>query len=278
MSPKSKLEFIVFQFARLVSIFALSVVICIIFFIIWQGLPRFSLDFIFKNPYDGMTKGGIFPAIIGTFLLVVLSCSIAFPLGVFAGIYMNEYAENKILRYTTRLMTQNLAGIPSIVFGLFGLSLFVKWLNLGVSLLSGSLTLAILILPVIIKTTEESLKAVDPIYRLTSYSLGASKIRTIFFIVLPMAFPSILTAFILSIGRVAGETAAIIFTAVAFYAPNIKYSIDSQVMALPYHIYVMATSGIDLEVSREIAFSTSLVLLILILILNTIAGTLRLRK
>lgn len=278
MPQKSKIEAYVFAFAQFISLLVFILILSIILFIVWQGIPRLNLDFIFKNPFDGMMKGGIFPAIVGSLLLITLSCTIAFPLGVFAGIYMAEYSEIRILRYITRIMTQNLAGIPSIVFGLFGLSIFVKWFGLGVSLLSGSLTLAILILPLIIKTTEESLKAVDPIYRLTSYSLGASKIRTIFVIVLPMAMPGIITSFILSIGRVAGETAAILFTVVAFYTPNVNYSLDSQVMALPYHIYVMATSGIDLNVSREIAFSTSLVLLLLIIILNTIAGSLRLRK
>lgn len=278
MTKKSKVEAAFFAFATSISFLVFFLIILIVVFIIWQGIPRLSLDFILQNPYDGMMKGGIFPAIIGTLLLIFSSCIIAFPLGVFAGIYMAEYSEIRILRYITRIMTQNLAGIPSIVFGLFGLSIFVKWFGFGVSLLSGCLTLAILILPLIIKTTEECLKAVDPIYRLTSYSLGASKIRTIFVIVLPMAFPGIITSFILSIGRVAGETAAILFTVVAFYTPNGEYSLDSQVMALPYHIYVMATSGIDLNVSREIAFSTSLVLLLLIFVLNGIAGLMRLRR
>ncbi|GAB4327624.1 MAG: phosphate ABC transporter permease PstA [Flammeovirgaceae bacterium] len=226
-------------------------------------------------PTNGMTEGGIFPAILGTLMLVLGSSLFAFPIGLLAGIYMSEYAKEGKLKRFIRMMTNNLAGVPSVVFGLFGLSLFVNMLGLGVSALSGSLTLALMILPVIIRTTEESLQFVDNNHRLASYALGASKLFTIWKVVLPIALPNILTGFIISIGRVAGETAPIIFTAAVYFLPQISYSFYEPVMALPYHLYVTSTSGIDLEKSRELAYGTAFVLIVIVLIINLIANFIR---
>lgn len=261
-------EKLIFWILRLLSILVFSIAFLILGYIFFQGLPRLKLDFIILSPSDGMMKGGIFPAIIGTFFLILCTSILSFPLALFAGIYLSEYANNRIFRFISQVMTQNLSGVPSIVFGLFGLAFFVRGIGLGVSLLSGSLTLAVMILPMLIKTTEESLKSIDSQFRLTSYALGANKIQTIFQVLLPMAFPNILSALILSIGRISGETAAILFTAVTFFSDKIDFDIKSQVMALPYHIYIMATTGIDLNASREIAFASSMVLISLILVIN----------
>jgi phosphate transport system permease protein len=250
-------------------------VLSILGFIFYEGAKKISWEFLTSAPTNGMMDGGIFPAILGTFALIIGSCLFAFPIGVVSGIYMNEYAGKSWFKTVVRMMTNNLAGVPSIVFGLFGMALFVNFFGFGVSLLSGCLTLGLLIMPTIIRSTEESLKMVDDTYRLSSYALGANKLQTVFKVVLPTAFPNILTGLILSIGRVAGETAPIIFTAVAFYLPETNISLNSPIMTLPYHLYVMATSGIDLEKSKAIAFGTALVLMSIILALNLITGGLK---
>jgi phosphate transport system permease protein len=172
-------------------------------------------------------------------------------------------------------MTNNLAGIPSIVFGLFGMALFVNKLGFGGSIIAGSLTLGLLTLPVVIRTTEEALKAVDDSFRLGSYALGASKLQTVRKVVLPIALPNIITGLILSIGRVSGETAPILFTVAAYFLPKLPTSIFDQVMALPYHLYVISTSGNNIEQSRPIAYGTALVLIMIVLIVNLIANGLR---
>ena len=199
----------------------------------------------------------------------------AFPVGVISGIYLNEYAGNGKIVGFIRMMTNNLSAIPSIVFGLFGMSLFVNTLGFGDSIIAGSLTLGILVLPVVIRTTEEALKQIDDSYRLGSLALGASKLQTIFKVVLPMAMPNIITGLILSVGRVSGETAPILFTAAAYFLPKLPTSIFDQVMALPYHLYVLATSGTNLEASRSMAFGTALVLVLIVLILNLLANAMR---
>jgi phosphate transport system permease protein len=230
-----------------------------------------------EPPKEGMLKGGIITPIIGTILLIFYSGLIAFPLGILSGIYMNEYLKDGKLKRFITLTTNNLAGVPSVVFGLFGLSVFVNTFGWGVSVISGAFTLALMILPIVIRTTEESLKQVEYTYRLASYALGATKWQTIWNIVLPAAIPNIITGLILSVGRVAGETAPIIFTAVAYFLPTIDFSIDKPVMALPYHLYVLSTSGIDLQASRDVAFGTALVLISMIFILNLLANFLRKR-
>lgn len=200
---------------------------------------------------------------------------VAFPIGVFSGIYINEYAKDGFFKRFIKLMTNNLAGIPSIVFGLFGMSLFVNTLGFGDSILAGSLTLGLLTLPVVIRTTEEALKSVDNTFRFGSYALGATKLQTIRRVVLPMSIPNIITGLILSIGRVSGETAPILFTVAAYFLPKLPSSIFDQAMALPYHLYVICTSGTNIEESRPIAYGTALILIAIVLIANLLANRLR---
>lgn len=266
---------IAFWIIRIMSFSIIAVLLWIIFFIVVKGIPAISWDFLTKMPEEGMTEGGIFPAIVGTLCLCLGSMIFAFPIGIMSGIYINEYAGNaRIIRFV-RMMTNNLGAIPSIVFGLFGMSLFVNTMGFGDSIIAGSLTLGILVLPVVIRTTEEALKQIDDSYRIGSLALGASKLQTISKVVLPMAMPNIITGLILSIGRVSGETAPILFTVAAYFLPQLPDSIFDQVMALPYHLYVLSTSGTDLEASRTMAFGTALVLVLMVLILNLSANALR---
>lgn len=264
-----------FWIIGLMSTCIIGVLLWILIFIIVKGIGVISWDFLTSMPKDGMTDGGILPAIVGTLCLCVGSMIFAFPVGVISGIYLNEYAGNGKIVGFIRMMTNNLSAIPSIVFGLFGMSLFVNTLGFGDSIIAGSLTLGILVLPVVIRTTEEALKQIDDSYRLGSLALGASKLQTIFKVVLPMAMPNIITGLILSVGRVSGETAPILFTAAAYFLPKLPTSIFDQVMALPYHLYVLATSGTNLEASRSMAFGTALVLVLIVLILNLLANAMR---
>jgi phosphate transport system permease protein len=269
---KQKLAFTLFG---ALGYFIVAILVAILSFIIFKGFKAISWNFITQMPEEGMTKGGIYPAIIGTLYLVLGSMLFAFPVGVMAAIYMNEYVKEGFIKKFIRLMTNNLAGVPSIVFGLFGMALFVNKLNFGDSILAGALTLGLLALPVVIRTTEEALKAVDDTFRQASYGLGASKWQTIRSVVLPIAFPNIITGLILSIGRVSGETAPILFTVAAYFLPKIPTSIFDQAMALPYHLYVISTSGTNIEESRPIAYGTALVLVIIVLICNLLANGLR---
>lgn len=272
---KKTKQTIAFWIIRLMSLSILGVLVWILAFILVRGIGAVSWEFLTSMPDDGMTGGGILPAIVGTICLSVGSMIFSFPIGVLSGIYLNEYAGNgKIIRFI-RMMTNNLSAIPSIVFGLFGMALFVNGLGFGDSILAGSLTLGILVLPVVIRTTEEALKQVDDSYRHGSLALGASKLQTIFKVVLPMAMPNVLTGLILSLGRVSGETAPILFTVAAYFLPKLPTSIFDQVMALPYHLYVLSTSGTDIEASRSMAFGTAFVLVMIVLILNLIANALR---
>ena len=272
---KRRNQAIAFWSFRIISYLIAAMLFLILGFIISRGIKALNWDFITQMPEDGMTKGGIMPAIVGTMYLVLGSMMFAFPLGVLAGIYMNEYAKEGFLKRFIQVMTNNLAGIPSIVFGLFGMALFVNKLEFGDSIIAGSLTLGLLALPVVIRTTEEALKAVDDSYRNGSLALGASKWQTTSRVVLPSAFPNIITGLILSIGRVSGETAPILFTCAAYFLPKLPESIHDQVMALPYHLYVIATSGTNIEESRPIAYGTALVLIIIVLIMNLLANLLR---
>lgn len=264
-----------FWIIGLMSTCIIGVLLWILIFIIVKGIGVISWDFLTSMPKEGMTEGGILPAIVGTLCLCVGSMIFAFPVGVISGIYLNEYAGNGKIVGFIRMMTNNLSAIPSIVFGLFGMSLFVNTLGFGDSIIAGSLTLGILVLPVVIRTTEEALKQIDDSYRLGSLALGASKLQTIFKVVLPMAMPNIITGLILSVGRVSGETAPILFTAAAYFLPKLPTSIFDQVMALPYHLYVLVTSGTNLEASRSMAFGTALVLVLIVLILNLLANAMR---
>jgi len=237
--------------------FAVVATIGIIAVIIWRGAPSISAEFIFGMPKSNMTAGGIWPAIYGTIVLTLGTALIALPLGMGAGIYLAEYAKRGTGTRIVRLSIQNMAGVPSIVYGLFGLSLFVIVMHFGVSILSGSLTLACLTLPVIIAATEEALRQVPQDLRQASLALGATKLRTTLVVVLPAAAPGIVTGSILGLSRAAGETAPIIFTAAAFYAPMPRSPLD-QVMALPYHLYIMATQAV--KPAPTIVWGTAFVL------------------
>ncbi len=274
MNKKTK-QTIAFSIIKLLGIVVIAILVWIQGFIFVNGIGVISWDFLTQAPTEGMTSGGIFPAIVGTLCLVAGSIIFAFPLGVMAGIYINEYTKDHWTVKVIRVVTNNLSGIPSIVFGLFGMSLFVNTLGFGDSILAGSLTLGLLVLPIVIRTTEESLKAVPDSFRSGSIALGASKLQTTFKVVLPSAFPNILTGLILAIGRVSGETAPILFTAVAYFLPKLPSSIFDQVMALPYHLYVIATSGTDIEASRPVAYGTALVLIIIVFVMNMLATILR---
>lgn len=265
----------VFWILRIFSFSVVLILFAILGFIIVKGLPAMSWEFLTSMPEEGMTKGGILPAIIGTLCLVAGSMIIAFPVGVMSAIYLNEYATNRRIKSFIRMMTNNLAGVPSIVFGLFGMALFVNKLKFGDSIIAGSFTLGLLALPVIIRTTEEALLAVDNTYRHASLALGASKWQTTRKVVLPIAFPNIITGLILSIGRVSGETAPILFTVAAYFLPKLPHGVFEQVMALPYHLYVLATSGTNIEAARPMAYGTALVLILLVLIMNLLANLVR---
>ncbi len=265
---KEKIFFSIFRISAAVNGAALLI---ILFFMLKGGLKAISWTFLTQAPIDNMTKGGIFPCIIGTLCLSIGAVAIAFPIGVASAIYLNEYAKQNRIIEIIRLGINNLAGVPSIVFGLFGLAFFVIWLKLGVSILSGALTLAAMSFPVIIGASEEALKSVPKTYREASLALGATKWQTIYKVVLPAALPGILTGGILGISRAAGETAPIMFTAAVFFAPKLPASIFDEVMALPYHIYVLATAGTHIEATRPLQYGTSIVLIALIFGMNIIA-------
>ncbi|MEY8488926.1 phosphate ABC transporter permease PstA [uncultured Parabacteroides sp.] len=274
MTPVTSQKF-AFGFFTLLSYLVVAILFVILGFILIKGGSVISWDFLTKAPEEGMTKGGIFPAIVGTFYLILGSSLISFPIGIMSGIYMNEYATNgKLVRFI-RVMTNNLSGVPSVVFGLFGMSLFVNTLGWGDSIIAGSFTLALMSLPLIIRTTEEALKSIDDSFRHGSLALGATKLQTIRRVVLPMAFPNIITGLILSVGRVSGETAPILFTVAAYFLPQLPGSIFDQCMALPYHLYVISTSGTDIEASRGMAYGTALVLIAIVLVVNLLANLLR---
>jgi phosphate transport system permease protein len=262
------LFFWLFRGAAVVNGLALFVVG---YFVISNGAEAISWEFLTRPPTDSMTKGGIFPCILGTFYLAAGAICFALPIGVASAVYMNEYAaKGRVLRII-RFGINNLAGVPSIVFGLFGLAFFCIVLGLGVSLLAGILTLGVLTLPVIIGATEEALKAVPDDYRKASLALGATQWQTIYRVVLPAAIPEILTGAILGLSRAAGETAPIMFTAAVFFTPVLPSSLFDEVMALPYHIYVLATAGTDIALTRPLQYGTALVLIVLVCGMNLFA-------
>jgi len=275
MLDKNLSQKIAFWTFRLLGLFVIGILLWILGFVIYNGIGVISFEFLFEAPKNGMVEGGIFPAIIGTFCLIVGSMIVAFPLGVMSAIYTNEYVREGKISKAIRMMTNNLGSIPSIIFGLFGMALFVNTMSWGDSIIAGSFTLGLLTLPLVIRTTEESLKMVPDSLRNGSYALGATKLQTIRRVVLPMAFPNIVTGLILSIGRVSGETAPILFTVAAYFLPKLPTSIFDQVMALPYHLYVISTSGTNLEAARPMAYGTALVLITLVLIINFSASLLR---
>ena len=264
-----------FTIVRLSALLIALVLGGLIAYIVANGVSGISWDFITLPPTDSMTKGGIMPAILGTLYLTIGAIAVALPLGVVSAIYLTEYAKQGTFVRLVRIGINCLAGVPSVVFGLFGLGFFVVFLQFGSCILSGALTLGVLVLPTIIGASEEALKAVPQTFREASLALGISKWQTIYKIVLPMALPGILTGAILGIGRAAGETAPIMFTAAAFFTAKLPGSIFDEVMALPYHIYVLATAGTHIEQTRPIQFGTVLVLVGLVLGVNLVAIVIR---
>lgn len=275
MDKKKIQEKIAFSILTFTMLLVLIPIVLILGFIIYKGIGTISWEFLSAMPRKGMKEGGIFPAIIGTVYLVLGTMTFALPLGVGSAIYLNEYAKRGKLTKIIRLAILNLAGVPSVVYGLFGLGLFVFFLGFGTSILAGSLTLACLILPVIITASEEALKSVPQDYRAASLALGATKWQTIRHVVLPHAMPGILTGAILGIGRAAGETAPILLTVVAFFLPRLPKSAFDQAMALPYHLYIISTQVPNMP--EGIQYGTALVLLGVISIFFIIATTIRIK-
>ena len=264
---------VAFTLLFVATVLVILPVVFIVFIIVQKGWHAISWEFLAAMPKNGMREGGIFPAIVGTVYLVVGTLIFALPLGVLSAIYLTEYAKDNLLTRLIKLAIINLAGVPSVVYGLFGLGIFVIFLKFGSSILAGSLTLAIMVLPIIITTTKEALDSVPQSFREVSLSLGASKWQTIRYSVLPHALPGILTGIILAISRAAGETAPILFTVAAFYLPHLPQSIFDQAMALPYHLYVISTQVPN--VSVEIRYGTALVLLVMVLSANFVAIVIR---
>ena len=264
-------------FIRLMTYMIVFAIASIIIKVLWNGLPVINWEFLTTMPKRGGSEGGILPAIVGTLFLALGTIGIALPLGMATAVYLSEYAKAGRFTRTVRLAIVTLAGVPSIVFGLFGLGLFVIFLQFGASIVAGCLTLACMILPIIIVSSEEALRAVPKSLREGSLALGATKWQTIYKNVLPYSMSGILTGSILGIGRAAGETAPILLTVAAFYLPKLPKSIFDQVMALPYHLYVLATQHPDIEKVRPMQYATALVLLGLVLGVNLVAILLRIR-
>ncbi len=256
-----------------VAILVVVPIVLVILFVIYNGIGTISWEFISAPPTNGMREGGIWPALLGTIFLTFGTAIISFPLAIGAAIYLSEYAADNRMTRMVRLAIVNLAGIPSIVYGLFGLGAFVLFMQFGTSILAGSLTLGILTLPVVISTAEEAIASVPQQFRTVSLSLGATRWQTIRHQVLPHALPGILTGIILGLGRAAGETAPILFTVAAFYLPDLPHSIFDQTMALPYHLYVISTQVPGMPLS--IQYGTALVLLLIVLSLTLSATFVR---
>ena len=273
-------EFLGFLLLKVTTLLLIFILGFILFDIFSKGLGIISWEFIFQPPKKGMTEGGIWPAIVGTFWVSLVTIVFSVPVGMFAAIYLNEYAKQGRLLRLIRLAIRNLSGVPSIVYGLFGFSLFVLYLNLGLSVLSSGLTLGLLTLPWTITASEEALKTVPLSYREGALALGATKWQTIRTNVLPYAIPGMLTGTILGLARAAGETAPILFTGVAFFWPFLPEFPDTlltQFMALPYHLFIMSTQHHEIVKVRPIAYGTALVLVVLIILMNSLAVWIRFR-
>ena len=268
LDPK-KSQNIAFALLLIVTILIIVPVLMIIGVIVKEGYSAITWEFLTGMPKDGMRGGGILPAIVGTLSIVTCAICITLPIGVLAAIYLNEYAKDNLLTRIIKLSIVNLAGVPSVVYGLFGLGLFVMLLKFGVSIIAGALTLSIMELPVIITTSRQALNSVPYSFREASLSLGVSRWQTIAHVVLPNALPGIMTGAILSIARISGETAPILFTAAAFYVPKLPHSVFDQVMALPYHLYIISTQIPNMP--KNITYGTALVLLVMVLTMSLTA-------
>ena len=275
MMSRQLTQRLVFTLITLAAIATVTPIVLVVGYIAWLGAPAISWEFLTAIPRDGMRAGGIWPAIVGTAYLTLGTALIAVPLGVAAAVYLSEYAKDNRLTRAIRIAIINLAGIPSVVYGLFGLGLFVLFLKFGTSLLAGSLTLSIMTLPVIISTAEEALRSVPQSFRVVSFSLGGTKWQTIRRVVLPQALPGILTGVILGLERAAGETAPILFTAAAFFLPRLPDSVFDATMALPYHLFVISTQVPGMPI--QIQYGTALVLLVFVLSMNVISTIIRSR-
>ena len=269
------LEKIMYHFLRIATYFIVMVIGYIIFDIVWKGFPAVNWEFLTGFPRSSGAEGGIFPAIVGTFYLVIGTLLFSLPIGIASAVYLSEYARQNKFTRAIRLAIITLAGVPSIVFGLFGLGLFVIFLKFGASIISGSLTLSCMVLPTIIVSSEESLRAVPKSFREASLALGATKWQTIRKNVLPYSLSGMLTGSILGIGRAAGETAPILLTAAAFFHPKLPRSIFDQVMALPYHLYILATQHPKASKVLHMQYGTAFVLIVLVLGLSVGAMILR---
>jgi phosphate transport system permease protein len=270
-----KVEKLGFGFLVFISLLTVIPIISIVIYIFYKGVPAISWEFLTAMPANGMKSGGLWPAIIGTFYLTVGTAVFSVPLGIAAAIYIAEYAPNNRWTRLIRIAIINLAGIPSVVYGLFGLGLFVVFMNFGTSILAASLTLSIMTLPVIISTTEESLRSVPNSFRAVSISLGATRWQTIKRVVLPQALPGIITGVILGLERAAGETAPILFTGAAFFLPRLPQSPFDATMALPYHLFVISTQVPGMPI--QIQYGTVLVLLLFVMVMNIAATIIRSR-
>jgi phosphate transport system permease protein len=277
VNKKKLFEFLGFFSLRICVYLVLAVILLFVYDIGSKGAGTINWEFLSQAPRRGMTEGGIFPAIIGTFLVTIVTAILAVPLGMFAAIYLNEYAKQTKLTRIIRLSIRNLSGVPSIVYGLFGVILFVNILKFGTSILSAGLTLGLLTLPWTITASEEALKTIPNSYREGALALGATKWQSIRTNVLPFALPGMFTGIVLGLARAAGETAPIMFTGAAFYLPMLPKSLGDQFMALPYHLYVMATQHHAISQVRPLAYGTALVLIILILLMNMTVFILRYR-
>ncbi len=265
--------------ALLIVCIAVTCVFLLIFLadVLFRGASVLSWEFLFSKPRNEMTEGGVFPAIFGTFLLTLASIVIATPLAILSATYLTYYAKEGVFKRTVQIALDTLAGVPSIVYGLFGLTIFVKMLSMGVSLLAGACTLAVLVLPVIVSNAHEAFNKVPQDFIEASYGLGANKMQTILKVSLPVALPNILTGVIISIGRVAGETAPIMFTAVTFYSRFLPTGLLSEVMALPYHIYALVSEGVHPESQIPIAYGSAFILIILVVGVSSLAVVMRYR-
>jgi phosphate transport system permease protein len=270
-------EMMVFTFFRGCAVLLVLALIVLVGYILTGGLERLSIEFLTEMPRRANTQGGILPAIVGTFYLMLIVLAISVPIGVMSAIYLQEYESSSVMGRVFRLAVYNLAGVPSIVYGLLGLGIFVAYLGLGFSLISAGLTLSIMTLPLMITSAREAIAAVPSTVREASYALGATKWQTIWHQVLPYALPGIFTGIILSVSRAAGETAPLMLTGVAMSLQRLPDSFFDSFMALPYHVFYMATQSSDLMATRPIQYSTAFVLLLLVLGMNLIAIVLRKR-
>jgi phosphate transport system permease protein len=273
MNAAKTREKIAFTILGLVTLLVVAPIVLTIVYIVSNGIGTVTWEFITQAPRNGMREGGIFPAIIGTIILILGSLLFSLPMGILSAIYLVEYAKDNFFTRLIKLSVVNLSGIPSIVYGLFGFTLFVVFLKFGASILAGSLTLAIMSLPVIVTTTKEALEAVPASYREISLSLGATRWQTVRYCVLPYAVPGILTGTVLTLSSKAGETAPILFTVAAFYLPRLPHSVFDQVMALPYHLYVIATQVPNMP--KNLSFATAFVLIALVFLMNLVSFVLR---